>query len=102
MQIQQNSLINNCVQLLVKSILVWIIEDTFTINIFNIGCQLAYLLTFVYSQVEEILNFAMLTGVTQTYPLRVYLVRDTDTLMDATGHAACHSKETDVLKVGVT
>lgn len=101
MQIQQNSLINNCVQLLVKSILVWII-DTFTINIFNIGCQLAYLLTFVYSQVEEILNFAMLTGVTQTYPLRVYLVRDTDTLMDATGHTACHSKETDVLKVSVT
>lgn len=50
-------------------------------------------------KVEEILNFAMLTGVTQTYPLRAYLVRDTDTLMDATGHAACHSKETDVLKV---
>lgn len=62
----------------------------------------ACLLIFVYSQVEEILNFAMLTGVTQTYPLRVYLVRDTDTLMDATGHAACHSKETDVLKVGLT
>lgn len=82
---------------MVKFILVW-----YTITIFNIGCQHAYLLIFVYSQVEEILNFAMLTGVTQTYPLRVYLVRDTDTLMDATGHAACHSKETDVLKVGLT
>jgi hypothetical protein len=50
--------------------------------------------------VDEILNFAMLTGKIQAYPLHVYLVRDSDTLVSAVGYAACHSRETDVLKVG--
>lgn len=50
-------------------------------------------------QVDEILNFALLTGKTQIYPLHVYLVSDSDTVVNAVEHAACHSKETDVLKV---
>lgn len=50
-------------------------------------------------KVDEILNFAVLTGKTQSYPLHVYLVRDSDSLFNAVGHAACHSKQTDVLKV---
>ncbi|KAK3084625.1 hypothetical protein FSP39_016486 [Pinctada imbricata] len=47
----------------------------------------------------EILNMAMLTGKRQTYQLKLYKVSESDDLVYVTKDAACHSAETDVLKV---
>ncbi|KAL5017671.1 hypothetical protein ScPMuIL_007260 [Solemya velum] len=48
---------------------------------------------------NEILNFAILTGQRQDYPLHVYAVTNSGKVSDVSHLTACHSAESDVIKV---
>ena len=52
-------------------------------------------------QTVEMVNTAMLTGYTQSFPLRIYSLAQNGHVTDITSQTTCHSGDEHVLKVSI-